>query len=157
VINLKKTTKYILYLITPLIVGFLSNILTSNYRDFYKTLIKPPLAPPGYLFGIVWTILFILIGISYFLLKLKTEWIDISNIDFWYYLQLIINFFWSIFFFKNQALTFSFIWLLFLLIIVVITFLKFYKTNKISSYLFIPYILWIIFAGYLNLSIAILN
>ncbi len=154
---MKKTTKYILYLITPLIVGFLSNILTSNYRDFYKTLIKPPLAPPGYLFGIVWTILFILIGISYFLLKLKTEWIDISNIDFWYYLQLIINFFWSIFFFKNQALTFSFIWLLFLLIIVVITFLKFYKTNKISSYLFIPYILWIIFAGYLNLSIAILN
>lgn len=154
---MKKITKYILYLITPLIVGFLSNILTSNYRDFYKTLIKPPLAPPGYLFGIVWTILFILIGISYFLLKLKTEGIDISNIDFWYYLQLIINFFWSIFFFKNQALTFSFIWLLFLLIIVVITFLKFYKTNKISSYLLIPYILWIIFAGYLNLSIAILN
>ena len=154
---MKKIIKYIFYLVTPLIVGFLSNALTSNSRDFYKELIKPPLAPPGYLFGIVWTILFILIGISYFLVKLKTEGIDISDIDFWYYLQLIINFFWSIFFFKNEALTFSFIWLVFLLIAVVITFLKFYKVNKISAYLLIPYILWIIFAGYLNLSVAILN
>lgn len=154
---MKKIIKYIIYLVTPLIVGFLSNALTSNSRDFYKELIKPPLAPPGYLFGIVWTILFILIGISYLLLKLKTEGIDISDIDFWYYLQLIINFFWSIFFFKNEALTFSFVWLVFLLIAVVITFLKFYKVNKISAYLLIPYILWIIFAGYLNLSVAILN
>ena len=154
---MKKIIKYIFYLITPLIVGFISSSFTSNYRDFYKTLIKPPLSPPGYLFGIVWTILFILMGISYFLLKIKTEGIDISDTDFFYYLQLIINFFWSIFFFKNQALTFSFIWLLFLLVIVVITFFKFYKINKTSSYLLIPYILWIIFAGYLNLSIAILN
>ena len=154
---MKKIIKNIFYLVTPLIVGFLSNSLTSNSRDFYKELIKPPLAPPGYLFGIVWTILFILIGISYLLLKLKTEGIDISDIDFWYYLQLIINFFWSIFFFKNEALTFSFVWLVFLLIAVIITFLKFYKVNKISAYLLIPYILWIIFAGYLNLSVAILN
>ena len=154
---MKKTIKYILYLITPLVVGLISSAFTSNYRDFYKTLIKPSLAPPGYLFGIVWTILFILIGISYFLLKLKTEDIEISEIDFWYYLQLIINFFWSIFFFKSEALTFSFIWIVFLFISVVITFLKFYKVNKLSAYLLIPYILWIVFAGYLNLSIAILN
>ena len=154
---MKKISKYIFYFITPLIVGFISSTLTSNYRNFYKTLIKPPLAPPGYLFGIVWTILFILIGTSYFLLKYKTEGIDISDADFFYYLQLIINFFWSIFFFKNQALTFSFIWLVFLLVVVIITFLKFYRINKTSGYLLIPYILWIIFAGYLNLSIAILN
>lgn len=154
---MKKIIKYIFYLITPLIVGFISSSFTSNSTGFYKALIKPPLSPPGYLFGIVWTILFILMGISYFLLKLKTEGIDISDTDFFYYLQLIINFFWSIFFFKNQALTFSFIWLVFLLVAVVITSFKFYKINKTSAYLLIPYILWIIFAGYLNLSIAILN
>ena len=112
--------KYLFYLFLPLVVGLISSAFTSNARDFYSNLKKPPLAPPGYLFGIVWTILFILMGISYLLLKLKTEGYDISNAEFWYYLQLIVNFFWSFFFFKNQELTFSFVWLVFLFVTVII-------------------------------------
>lgn len=154
---IKKILKSIFYLFFPLIIGLISNLVTSNVREFYKILNKPKFSPPGYLFGIVWTILFLLMGISFYLLKKKYKDYDISSSEFWYYLQLIINFFWSIFFFKNQALSFSFIWLVFLFIIVIITFIKFIKLNKISGYLFIPYILWIIFAGYLNLSVAILN
>lgn len=156
ILNNKKI-KNLFYILFPLFVGFISNVLTSNSRDFYKTLKKPILSPPGFLFGIVWTILFILMGISYYIIKRKTEGYDISNISFWYYLQLIINFFWSIFFFRKQALTFSFIWIIFLLIAVVITAYKFKKIDKTSFYLLLPYIIWIIFAGYLNLSIAILN
>lgn len=154
---IKKLILNLFYLFFPLIVGKLSSLLTSGYEDIYMTLNKPPLSPPRFIFGFVWTIIFLLIGISYLLLKNKTEGYDISNASFWYYMQLIINFFWSIFFFKNQALSFSFIWIVFLLITVVVTFIKFKKFNKISAYLFIPYIIWIIFAGYLNLSIAILN
>lgn len=154
---IKKVLKYLFYLFLPLVIGLVSSSFTSNASGFYNSLKQPPLAPPGYLFGIVWTILFILMGISFLLLKLKTEGYDISNTEFWYYLQLIINFFWSFFFFKNQELTFSFIWLVFLFITVIITYRKFYKLYRPSAYLLIPYILWIIFAGYLNLSVAILN
>lgn len=154
---IKKLIQNLFYLFFPLLVGGLSALLTSNYMDYYKTLNKPVLSPPGYIFGVVWTILFLLMGISYFLLKNKTNGYDISNASFWYYLQLIINFFWSIFFFRNKALGFSFFWLVLLFISVLITYFKFKKLNKISAYLLIPYIIWIIFAGYLNLSVVILN
>ena len=96
-------------------------------------------------------------GISYYLLKKNTDTYDVSSASFWYYLQLIINFFWSIFFFRNQAFTFSFIWLVFLIITVIVTIKKFYDLYKPSAYLLIPYLIWILFAGYLNLAIAILN
>lgn len=157
IILIKNIFKNLFYLFLPLVVGLVSSAFTRNSPDFYKTLEQPPFAPPGFVFPIVWSILFLLIGISFYLLKKQSKGYDISNAEFWYYLQLIINFFWSIFFFRNQALTFSFLWLVFLLITVIVTFIKFKRIYKPSAYLLIPYIVWIIFAGYLNLSIAILN
>jgi len=157
VINLKKIILNLFYIFFPLVVGLLSSLLVQNSSGFYLTINKPPLSPPAVLFPIVWTILYLLIGISYFLLKNKTDTYDISNASFWYYLQLIINFFWSLFFFGNKAYTFSFIWLLFLIVTVIITIKKFYDLYKPSAYLLIPYLIWIVFAGYLNLGVAILN
>ena len=152
---LKKIFLSLFYVFFPLLVGLLSSYF-SNY-NMYSSFNKPPLSPPGYIFGIVWTILYLLMGISYFLVKLKYENYDISHVSFWYYLQLIINFFWSIFFFRNNAYVFSFLWILFLIVAVIITFIKFLRLNKTSGYLLIPYLVWIVFAAYLNLGVAILN
>ena len=154
---LKKILLWLFYLFLPLIIGLISSRFISNSVFIYKLLEKPSLSPSPSVFPIVWTILYLLMGISYFLLKKKYKYYDISNASFWYYLQLIINFFWPIFFFKNQALVFSFIWLVFLIATVIITFIKFYKLNKISGYLLIPYIIWLFFAAYLNLSVALIN
>lgn len=156
-ISLKKILVNLFYIFFPLAVGFLSSVLAQTSNGLYVDIIKPPLAPPSILFPIVWTILYLLIGISYYLLKKNTDTYDVSNASFWYYLQLIINFFWSIFFFRNQAFTFSFIWLVFLIITVIVTIRKCYDLYKPSAYLLIPYLIWILFAGYLNLAIAILN
>ena len=138
-------------------IGGLCSLIIKDDVLIYKNLNLPKLSPPGYLFGIVWPILYLLIGLSYYLLKKKTEDYDISEVSFWYYLQLIINFFWSIFFFKNQMFLFSVFWLLLLITVVILMFVKFYKINKLSSYILIPYLIWLLFALYLNLGVVILN
>lgn len=152
---LKKIEK-VFYLLFPLIVGGLSALISGNFSDTYNLLNKPVLSPPGYVFGIVWSILFILMGISYYLIKRDNNYVD-DNVKFWYYFQLFLNFMWSIIFFRFKFFTFSFIWLLILLLSIWITFLKFKDINKTSAYLLIPYIIWVSFAGYLNLMIAVLN
>lgn len=152
---LKKIEKAF-YLLFPLIVGGLSALISGNFSDTYNLLNKPVLSPPGYVFGIVWSILFILMGLSYYLIKRDNNYVD-DNVKFWYYFQLFLNFMWSIIFFRFKFFTFSFIWLLILLLSIWITFLKFKDINKTSAYLLIPYIIWVSFAGYLNLMIVVLN
>ena len=151
-----KILRTIFYLFFPLMVGFLSSILSGDINAFYDTLTKPTFAPPGFIFGIVWPILYILMGIAYYLIKKKNSFKE-KDASFWYYTQLFFNFFWSIIFFRFESLWFSFVWLLLLFISIIVTFIKFKEVNKTSAYLLIPYILWVIFAGYLNLSFAILN
>ncbi len=116
---------------------------------------KPPLSPPGIVFPIMWTIIYILMGVSYGRLKIN-ELID-SNVKFIYYLQLFVNAMWSIFFFVLKWRLFSFIWLILLIICVIIMIISFYKKDKIAGILQIPYLLWIFFASYLNLFIYLLN
>lgn len=156
-IILKKVLRNLFYLFLPFLIGGLCSLIIKDDVLIYKKLNLPKLSPPGYLFGIVWPILYLLIGVSYYLLKKKAEDYDISEVSFWYYLQLIINFFWSIFFFKNQMFLFSVFWLLLLIVVVVVMFIKFYKINKLSSYILIPYLIWLLFALYLNLGVVILN
>ena len=98
----------------------------------------------------MWTILYILMGISYFLVEND----DTRKI---YYAQLIVNLLWSIFFFVLRWYLFSFIWLLLLLYLITIMIKKFFKYSELAAYLQIPYLIWIVFAGYLNLSIYLLN
>lgn len=140
----------------PLIVGGLSALITSGSMQVFETINKPSFAPPGYLFPIVWTILYILMGISSYLVYMSDSRFKEPALKF-YAIQLGFNFLWSIFFFNFKLYTFSFIWLVALFILIVIMIYFFYKVNKTAAYLQIPYLLWVAFAGILNLSIALLN
>lgn len=142
----------------PLLIGSLSAFLTRDSMTTFSRVIKPPLSPPGILFPIVWTVLYTLMGIaSYLIISSDAAKEDVQNAIFVYALQLGINFFWSIFFFNLQWYLFSFFWLLLLWTFILYTIVVFYRISKPAAYLLIPYLLWVTFAGYLNLGIAILN
>lgn len=121
----------------------------------YETLKQPFLAPPAIVFPIVWTILYVLMGVSYGILKTNNETSD--EIDSIYYLQLGVNALWSIFFFVFKWRLFSFFWIILLAVLVIIMIKRFYEKNKVAGLLQIPYIIWIVFASYLNMAIYILN
>ena len=138
----------------PVIVGGVVGLMISSAID-YNSLQKPPLAPPSIVFPIVWTILYILMGISYGILKSKD--LTDKKIDIIYYMQLAVNAIWSIIFFLLKWRLFAFIWILLLDVLVILMIIKFYKKDKTAGLLQIPYLLWILFASYLNLAIYILN
>ena len=159
-----KSVEFIISILIPLLVGGLSAFLTKDAMMVFNTIKKPPLAPPGILFPIVWTILYILMGIAkYFLYnldeqKLSGKQIKLRNYTLVIYgFQLFLNFFWSIIFFKFSMYKFAFVWLVVLWVLVFIFIKNAMKLNKAAAYLMIPYLLWMTFAGYLNIMIAILN
>lgn len=149
--KIKIYTKSIL---VPVVVGAIIGLLISSAVD-YNSLQKPPLSPPSIAFPIVWTVLYILMGISYGILKNKS--LTDKKIDFIYYIQLAVNALWSIIFFLLKWRLFAFIWIIILDILVILMIMKFYKKDKVSGLLQIPYLLWVLFASYLNLTIYILN
>ncbi|MBE5883857.1 MAG: tryptophan-rich sensory protein [Lachnospiraceae bacterium] len=124
----------------------------------FEQLNKPPLSPPGFLFPIVWTILYTLMGIaSYLIFSANANREDINNALTVYALQLAVNFFWSIFFFNLRWYLFSFFWLILLWVLILDTIILFFRISKPAAYLLIPYLIWVTFAGYLNLGIFLLN
>ena len=151
-INLKKLI--IITLVTFLVGGFFS-FFTMNNMDTFKELAKP-IDVPAVVFPIVWSILYLLMSISYYIVSnSNSAYKDEAKTA--YILQLIINSLWSLIFFGFEAYLLAFIWIIILLISVFVMIAYFYKVNKTAAYLQIPYILWIIFAGYLNLGIYFLN
>lgn len=151
---MKKLIKNLFYIFFPLIIGFLISTLISNNID-YQSLKQPPFAPPNILFPIVWTILYALMGISYYLYK-KNTYIDKIEILI-YYLQLFVNALWSIIFFILKLRFFSIIWILILVILIYTLITLFLEKYKPSAYLLIPYLIWCIFATYLTIGIYLLN
>ena len=127
--------------------------------DVYEELSTPPLSPPGFLFPVVWTILYILMGISSTMIYIDREKNPESAKKglIWYGVSLIINLSWSIIFFNLQAAFFALLLLVALLYTIIRTILEYRKVNKISAYLQLPYAIWVIFAGYLNAGIWLLN
>ncbi len=155
-----KTLKtYVVAIIIPLVVGGLAAFLTRGNMMLYGQIVKPPLAPPPILFPIVWTILYILMGISSARVYLKKESMpqEVSSALTVYALQLGFNFFWSLIFFNLRAFFFAFWWILILWALIIIMILKFHKIDGIAAAINIPYLLWVTFAAYLNLAIYILN
>lgn len=137
-------------------VGVLSGLITLGSFNTYSNLQQPALAPPGWLFPVVWTVLYILMGISAYLVYIsdnEQKYIGLAV----YGLQLIFNFLWSIIFFNLGHPLFAFVWLVILWILIVAMIISFYKVNPTAGLLQIPYLLWVTFAGYLNLSIYLLN
>lgn len=145
---------YFKSILIPLLVGGIVGLITSNFIN-YNSLNQPPLSPPGFIFPIVWSILYTLMGISYGILESNSP-VD-SRINLIYYLQLFVNALWSIFFFVFEWRLFSFFWIILLAVLVVIMIKEFYAKNKLAGLLQIPYLLWILFAAYLNFGVYLLN
>ncbi len=152
----KNYKAYIISILIALAVGGLSAFLTRGNMNIYDEINIPPLAPPMWLFPVVWGILYILMGISAALVFKSIDSRKGSALRI-YALQLIVNFFWSLIFFNMRAFGFAVIWLILLIALVVIMTAMFAKINKKAAWLQIPYIVWLLFALYLTFSIFILN
>lgn len=150
---------YAIAIAIPVAVGLLSAFMTRESMDIYSELNTPPLSPPSILFPIVWTVLYVLMGISSALVWINRGK-DVKTADTAigvYALSLAFNFAWSILFFNFRAFAFSFLWLIAFLILIILTVLLYRRISGLAAYLQIPYILWVAFAGYLNLGIWVLN
>ena len=145
----------IICLAIPLAVGSLSALLTQNSMQTFQSINKPDLAPPSWLFPVVWTVLYILMGIASYL-ALMSEKPNRTALTV-YVIQLVFNFFWSIIFFNLGLYLFAFIWLVLLWLLILKTTILSYQISKPAGYLMFPYLLWVTFAGYLNFSIYLLN
>lgn len=146
---------FLICLAVPLIIGGVSAFLTQRSMETFQAVTKPPLSPPGWLFPVVWTILYILMGIASYLVVTSVNCSRSALVI--YGIQLVFNFFWPLIFFNQEQYLFAFFWLAALWILVLITTILFYRITASAGYLMIPYLLWITFAGYLNLGIYLLN
>lgn len=154
----EKIKSYVVSIVIALAVGALSAFFTRNNMAIYSEIITPPLAPPAILFPIVWTILYILMGISAAMIyNSNAPEMEKKNALYTYAASLIVNFFWSIIFFNMRAFLFALAWLFLLLYLIVKTIAKYYKIRPLAAYLQIPYALWVTFAGYLTFNIWLLN
>lgn len=155
---MKTTFQAIKSILLPVLTGLLAGLLIQNNTDLYNVLIKPPFALPGSLFPAVWTALYILMGVAFFLFKTsETAGKELSDGKLFFYTQLFFNFLWPIVFFNFKLPLTAFILLIILFVFTAITVIKFYQSNKISGILLLPYLLYIIYAGYLNFGVWFLN
>lgn len=158
VINLRNILRIAIFIAIPLLVGGLSGFLTQNSREFYAALEKPFLSPPGYVFPIIWTILYVLIGIASYLIYRQGFSKDYVRDALKYYaISLLLSFIWPLVFFRLQMPLTAFWVLLLLWLFTGIAVAKFYRISHTAGLLMIPYWLWITFAGYLNLAVWLLN
>lgn len=160
--NKPKTVKLVIMIGLPIIVGLLSAFLTGDAMIEYGDLVKPPLAPPAWLFPTAWTVLYVLMGLgSYFLLVADTDteqqFNDRRTALIIYFIQLGFNFGWSLFFFLGKFYIFSFIWLMIMWVMIIALVVKSSRVCTKATLMFVPYLLWTTFAAYLNVMIAILN
>ncbi len=142
----------------PLILGLLSSRLSGNGMREFAALKQPPLSPSGWVFPVVWTILYVMMGIASYLVILSgKDRQKISEALMSYGLQLAVNFFWSIIFFRFEEYLFAFVWLALLWVLILRTILLFRGVSRPASWLLVPYLVWVTFAGYLNLGVFLLN
>ena len=151
-----KLKELIISIAIPLAVGGLSSLLSMNGFKEFETIKKPAFTPPGIIFPIAWTILYILMGISFYLIytgNCKNKYKALRV----YFIQLFFNFLWSILFFSFKLYWLAFVWLIVLLGLIVVMVYRFYNCNKTAGLLQIPYLVWVAFAGVLNAFVAVLN
>lgn len=153
--KIKNKSALIISILIPIAVGSLS-ALFSGRTSLYSQISKPALSPPGYIFPIVWFILYFLMGVSSYIIY-ESNSLRKENALKTYALQLFFNFWWSIIFFRFSLFLFAFLWLLVMIALIALMIYKFYQINRLSSYLQIPYLLWCLFAAYLNFMIYRLN
>ena len=150
--------KLLVALAVPLAVGGLSALLSRVATERFDSLEKPPLAPPSWVFPVVWTVLFVLMGIASYLVAVeKAEEKQKKAALTVYGIQLAFNFAWTLIFFNAGAYLFAFVWLIILWLLIITTVYLFSKIRFAAGLLLVPYALWVACAGYLNFSIYLLN
>ena len=150
---MKKRTKTLLTcLAVPLGVGAVSGFLTQGSMDAFEKLNQPPLAPPGWVFPVVWLILYALMGIAAYRIYMKDPKAEVLKL---YLIQLAVNFLWPILFFNFGWQLFAVVWLLLLWYLVLVMIKEFAKIDEGAAKLMIPYLIWLTFASYLNIAIAL--
>ncbi len=154
-----KLAKLIIAIVVCEGVGLAGAFFTfPSIATWYSTLNKPAFSPPSWIFGPVWTILYLLMGVAVYLVWVKGwENKKVKEALIYFTVQLILNFLWSVFFFGLHSPLLAFVDIVLLWLAILLTILKFYKISKSAAYLLIPYLLWVTFASILNLSIVLLN
>ena len=153
---MKKYKPYIISFCIAFAVAIAGGRVTYLNMSSFEKLIQPLLSPPGFLFPIVWTILYVLMGIGSYLIYKENDYNSSCCLKI-YVINLFVNFLWSPMFFGLGLKLFSFIWIIILDIVVLYMIVCYYKVNKKAAYLQIPYLIWSLFATYLNLAFYILN
>lgn len=150
--------KLIPCVLIPLAVGGMAALFLGDSMALFASLNQPPLSPPGWLFPIVWTVLYILMGwASYLVLTAHGMPDTIRTAVTLYGIQLVVNFVWPLLFFRGQVFQFSLFWIILLLILVLGTMVMFFRLRKAAGWLLFPYLLWTCFAVYLNAGVYLLN
>lgn len=139
------------------LIGMLAALFSGSMGQNYLALTKPPLSPPGWLFGVVWPVLYLLMGIAAYLIYQEPQTPCREKAIVLYWIQLFINFLWPIVFFGFERYWISVIVIIILDALVLITAILFYKIRKPAGYLLLPYLIWLLYATYLNIGIAVLN
>ena len=151
---MKKFLNYLFSIAIPVIVGAVVGLIMNAFID-YEVLKQPPLAPPTIAFPIVWTCLYILMGVSYGILRDKGLTNKSTNIIF--FAQLFVNALWSIIFFVWKLRLLAIFWIILLVVLVIVMIINFIKKNKVAGLLQIPYLCWCSFATYLTIAFYVLN
>ena len=148
--------KLLFYIITTILIGTIPSIFVFKSMNVYNSLNRPPLSPPPIVFPIAWTILYILMGISIYIIMQSKRKLK-KNARLIYFIQLVINALWTPILFGFKEYFFAFLWILMLIVLVITMILTFYKISKKAAYIQIPYLLWLLFASYLNFCVFVLN
>lgn len=150
--------RLIISIAAPLAAGLIGSLFTSPaVKSWYTQINRPSWNPPAWLFAPVWTTLFILMGIAFYLIWSKKEGIQKKMAQKIYGVQLVLNILWSVFFFGMGDFWLAFGEILVLWVFILLTIVKFWKIDKNAGYLLVPYLLWVSFASFLNFTIASLN
>lgn len=153
--KIENKSTLLISILIPLATGTLSGLLSKNMAK-YSSLNKPFLSPPSFVFPVVWIILYILMGISSYIIYTSNH-TGKSNALKIYVLQLFFNFCWSIIFFRFSLYFLAFLWLIVFIILIIKMLKQFYVISPLAAYLQIPYLVWCLFAAYLNFTIFIKN
>ena len=156
--NLKTWKQYAIRIGLAEAVGALAALLArGGIKNFNETAVKPALMPPGFLFPLVWALLYALMGISAARIALAPPSLAQTQAKKIYRLQLAFNFFWSIIFFSLQAYGLALIWILILWSLIIAMIVSFHKVDPLAARLQLPYLLWVSFAALLNLGVLVRN
>lgn len=157
-LSLGKILMLIACMLVPICVGAISGYITKDNMVVFDSINKPLLTPPAVVFPIAWSVLYLLMGLSSYVALSNCEDARKAILTMYPYLiQLILNFSWSLFFFNSKWYGIAFICLVLMWLMIIRTMAAFWTVSRLSFYLLMPYLVWVTFAGYLNLSIVLLN